>query len=198
MVDCSALRRLTTDEYDRMLRVGILRSGEPVELLGGLIRKKMGKTPEHMASKNRTLSALSRLLPAGWHAVAEDAVIISGFDEPEPDVTVRRGEAEDYDHRKANAADIALLVEVSASSLDVDRGEKLRAYAAARIPFYWIVNLNTLRVEIYSSPVGGENPHYADRAERTAADHLDVVIDGQTVGQIPVAAILPVPSSGGA
>ena len=40
-----ALRLFTTDEYGEMLRVGILRSGEPVELLGGLIRKKSPKTP---------------------------------------------------------------------------------------------------------------------------------------------------------
>ena len=119
--------------------------------------------------------------------------IISGYDEPEPDVTVRRGELRDYDRRKATAEDIALLVEVAVSSLDTDRGEKLRAYAAAGIPTYWIINLNTRRVEVYTAPRGADGVGYAQREERTEADQLDVVIDGQAVGQIAVAAILPAP-----
>lgn len=190
------LRLFTTHEYDEMLRVGILREGEPVELVGGLIRKKMGKTPEHMAAKTRTLHALYRILPVGWHAVSEDAVYISGYDEPEPDITVRRGELSDYDRRKATAEDIALLVEVSASSLGTDRGEKLLAYAAAGIPTYWIVNLNTRRVEVYTAPSAADGAGYARRDDRAEADHIDVVIDGHTVGVIAVAALLPARAAG--
>jgi Uma2 family endonuclease len=197
-VGSTTLRLFTTEEYDAMLRAGILREGEPVELLGGLIRNKMGKSPEHMGSANRLMKGLDRLLPPGWHAVQENAVIISGFDEPEPDVTVRRGELEDYDHRKATVDDIALLVEVAVTSIETDRGEKPRAYAAAGVPTYWIVNLNTRRVEVYSSPSMGDDPRYERHEERTAADQLDIVIDGVTVGQISVAAILPAPPSAGA
>ena len=196
-VEVATLRLFTTDEYDAMLRVGILREGEPVELLGGLLRKKMPKSPEHMLAKNLTLHALHRLLPGGWHAVSEDAVYISGYDEPEPDVTVRRGELVDYGHRKATAADIALLVEVAASSLATDRGEKLWAYAAARIPAYWIINLNTRRVEVYTAPSGADGAGYARRDDRTESDHIDVVIDGHVVGQIAVAAIVPKPPAAG-
>src|SRR5690348_12075822 len=102
-VDTSELRLFTVDEYDEMLRVGILREGEAVELLGGRIVRKMPKSAEHLAATTLTLHALLRALPDGWHAVMEHAVIISGFDEPEPDVTVRRGVLRDYDHRKATA-----------------------------------------------------------------------------------------------
>jgi Uma2 family endonuclease len=194
-VGSTTLRLFTTDEYDAMIRAGILRDGEPVELLGGLICKKMGKTPEHMASKSRTLNALSRIAPAGWHAVSEDAVIISGYDEPEPDVTLRRGELEDYDHRKDTADDIALLAEVAVSSIETDRGEKLRAYAAAGIPYYWIINLNTQRVEVYSSPSVGDAARYENHEELAPGDQVDVVIAGNTVGQVAVTAILPAPPS---
>ena len=135
--------------------------------------------------------------PAGWHAVSEDAVYISGYDEPEPDVTVRRGELRDYDNRKATAGDIALLVEVAVTSLGTDRGEKLYAYAAAGVPTYWIINLNTRCVEVYTAPRGADGVGYAHREERGEADQVDVVIDGRTVGPIAVAAILPSPPAGG-
>jgi Uma2 family endonuclease len=197
-VGTRALRLFTTDEYDAMLRAGILREGEPAELLGGLICKKMPKIPEHMAVTAKSVRTLDRILPSGWHAVPEHAVIISGYDEPEPDVTVRRGELEDYDHRKATAEDIALLVEVAVTSIETDRGEKLRAYAAAGIPHYWIVNLNTHCVEVYSSPSAGDEAGYANREVRPATDQVDVVIDGVIVGQIAVAAILPAPPAAGA
>jgi Uma2 family endonuclease len=197
-VGATVLWLFTTEEYDEMLRAGILREGEPVELLGGLIRKKMAKSPLHQVTTTLTLHALHGVLPSGWHAVQENAVIISGYDEPEPDATVLRGEARDYANRKDAADDIALLVEVAASSIETDRGEKLRAYAAAGIPTYWIVNLNTQRIEVYSSPSMDDDPRYEHREERTAADQVDVVIDGVTVGQIAVAAILPAPPSAGA
>ena len=108
-----------------------------------------------------------------------------------------RGQVRDYARRKATAADIALLVEVAASSLPTDRGEAC-AYAAAGIGTYWIVNLNTLRVEVYTSPCAEDGAGYANREERTSADQLDVVIDGRTVGQIAVAAILPAAPATGA
>jgi Uma2 family endonuclease len=199
--DSTGLRLFTVEEYDAMLRVGILREGEPFELLGGQICKKMPKSAEHMAATTLTLHALYRVLPPGRHAVQEHAVIISDYDEPEPDVTVRRGDLPDYNHRKATAEDIALLVEVAVTSLETDRGKKLRAYAAAGIPTYWIINLNRRCIEVYTAPRGGDTDGagytYAHREERTASDQVDVVIAGVVVGQINVAAIVPEPPAEG-
>ena len=194
--DVGGLRRFTTDEYHEMLRVGILRDGEPVELLGGQIRNKMAKSAQHMAATTRTLHAFLRVLPAGWHAVAENAVVLSGYDEPEPDLVVRKGDLPDYDRRKATAEDIALIVEVSASSLDTDRGEKLQAYGAAGLPYYWIVNLKTRCVEVYSGPSQAEGGGYGHREELGEASEVDVTIDGTVVGRIAISAILPSSGSG--
>jgi hypothetical protein len=83
------------EEYAEMLRVGILRESEPFELLGGRIVAKVPRSPQHMASRTYAFLALNRFLPAGWHAVSENAVIISSYDEPEPSVTVLRGSLRD-------------------------------------------------------------------------------------------------------
>ncbi len=78
---------------------------------------------------------------------------IPSFDEPEPDIAIIRGSDADYRGRLPTAADVALLVEVSESTLRQDRGQKRTAYARAGIPVYWIVNLVDRQVEVYTRPV---------------------------------------------
>ncbi len=51
--------------------------------------------------------------------------------------------------------DVALLIEVSDSTLVYDQNGKLRIYAAGLVAHYWIVNLVDDRVEWYSDPSGG-------------------------------------------
>ena len=48
--------------------------------------------------------------------------------------------------------DILLLEEVSDSSLDYDRNNKLRHYSEAGIPEVWIANLRDDRIESYTDP----------------------------------------------
>ena len=50
-------------------------------------------------------------------------------------------------------AEALLVIEVADSSIRVDRGRKLPLYARARIPEYWIVDLNVGRVEVNRAPV---------------------------------------------
>jgi Putative restriction endonuclease len=47
---------------------------------------------------------------------------------------------------------VAVLVEVSDSTLSQDRGKKLSVYAKGGIPVYWIVNLIDRQVEVDSRP----------------------------------------------
>ncbi len=39
--------RLTVDQYDRMVQSGAISEHEPIELLGGVLVRKMPKSPEH-------------------------------------------------------------------------------------------------------------------------------------------------------
>ena len=91
-------------------------------------------------------------------------------------------------HRQPGPADVALLVEVAESSLGMDRGEKLRAYARAGIPVYWIVNLVDRQVEVYTDPV---NDRYAGRQDYRPGQAIPVLIDGQAVGDLAVDQLLP-------
>ena len=109
------------------------------------------------------------------------------YDEPEPDLLIVRGKPGDYRIGYPGPDDVALIVEVSDSSLRIDRGDKLRAYARSGIVHYWIVNLVDRRIEAYSDPgpdgYGASTIH--DRSSEVA-----VVIDGVEAGRIAVGAVL--------
>src|SRR6185295_17400065 len=73
--------------------------------------------------------------------------------EPEPDIAVVLGTPQDYaDHHPTIAS---VVVEVSDSSLYVDRGIKADIYARAGIPTYWVVNLRHDQIEIFTEPKNG-------------------------------------------
>jgi Uma2 family endonuclease len=48
-----------------------------------------------------------------------------------------------------------LLIEVAESSLDYDRGEKVRLYADSGIHDYWVVNLIDRMIEVRRDPAAG-------------------------------------------
>jgi Uma2 family endonuclease len=176
--------RFTVDEYERM--AGVLDDPR-VELIDGYLVRKMGKKPPHIWAVRSILEKLPSLLPHGWTWWKEDPIRIPDFDEPEPDVAVLRGSAEDYRNRIPNASDVALLIEVAETTLDRDRGKKLAAYARGGIPVYWIVNLVDRQVEVYTGP---RSDGYANRVDFTTGLNVPVVVDGIEIGQIAVSDIL--------
>ena len=142
--------RLSVDEYERMVAAGVLDDPR-VELIHGLLVKKMGHPPHVIATKWLG-RLLERIAPPGWHVAKEDPVRIPAFDEPEPDLAIVAGAPEDYRARHPGPEDVALLVEVAATTLDRDRGDKRASYARGGIAVYWIVNLVDRRIEVYSQP----------------------------------------------
>ena len=176
--------RFTVDEYERMAD---LLDDSRVELINGYVVRKMPKKPPHIWAVTFIVEAMPSLLPPGWISRKEDPIRIPAFDEPEPDVAVLRGLAEDYRHRIPDASDVVFLVEVADATLARDRGEKLAAYARNGIAVYWIVNLVDRQVEVYTGP-GSDG--YSSRVDFTAGQHVPVVIDGVEVGQIAVSDML--------
>ncbi len=149
----------------------------------------MAKSPEHSFSATATHQAFVGRLPAGWLARQEQPVRIPAYNEPEPDVSIVRGIIADYRHRSPGPGDVALLVEVSDSSLGQDRGVKLAAFATDGIPVYWIVNLVDRQVEVYTRPV--KAGRYRSHKDYKPGQQVPVVIAGQQLRPIAVDDILP-------
>jgi Uma2 family endonuclease len=178
---------MTVDQYDRLVASGVL-DDQPIELIDGLLVRKMTKKPPHVISCEATRNALFPLIPPGWRLAIEAPVRIPDFDEPEPDLAIVRGTLEDYEDRHPGPADIGVLIEVSDAPLERDRGEKQLAYARGRVPAYWIVNLVDRQLEIHTDPA---EAGYRERRVLSAADEVTAVVDGRELGRFSVAAILP-------
>jgi Uma2 family endonuclease len=111
---------------------------------------------------------------------------------PEPGLAVARGEIRDHIQRDPEPADVALVVEVSDSSLDDDRNAKGRIYGGGGVLLYWIVNLVDRQGEVYSGPSGPAEPLGYRRCEvYQPGQEVPLVIEGNEVGRIPVADLLP-------
>jgi Uma2 family endonuclease len=182
------LRRITVDEYERIADSGALDDPERVELVDGYLVRKMPKSPEHCYSTQKVLDTLMGLLRPGWFSRKEGPVRIPAYDEPEPDISIARGSIENYRHRHPGPAEMVLVVEVSLTTLDLDRGLKLSAYATDAIPVYWIVNLVERQVEVYTGPGPGA---YQSRADFRPGQAVPVLSDGRHLGDIAVDDLLP-------
>lgn len=183
--------RLTVEQYHAMGEAGILGPEDRVELLEGWLVPKMNKKPPHAVTSELIYAVLARLLPAGWHARAQNPITLT-ISEPEPDIVVVRGGSRDYLKRHPVPSEVAIVIEVADSSLAQDRGLKKRIYAEARIRVYWIVNLVDRIIEVYTDPSGpGEEPDYRQRRDFSSADEIPVMLEGREAGRVPVRDILP-------
>src|SRR5438445_32883 len=113
------IRRITVDEYHRMIDAGILNSGEPYELVGGFLvlkdrsargedRMTIGR--EHLWAVKNLARLGHKLARFGCHIQTQGPVVMSGVDEPEPDGAIIVGDEDDYKARKPQAADVTSVI----------------------------------------------------------------------------------------
>ena len=136
--------RFDAEVYGRIVESGALND-QRVELIDGEIIDMSPHSVEHAA----VIERLTQLLRAsdGWLRVqlplqvGSDSVL-------EPDVVLRDGPTA-ADRHPTSAS---LVVEVSVSSLALDRGRKAQLYAAAGVPVYWVVDVAGERIEVCTDP----------------------------------------------
>jgi Uma2 family endonuclease len=146
-----AITKYSVEDYEEMIRVGVLTERDRVELIRGEIVPKMAIGPRH----STCVKAFNQLLTqraAGKAIVGIQDPIRLPDSEPEPDISLVRPPREQYLTRHPEPADIFLVVEVSDSSLDEDRNIMRPLYAESRIQEFWIANLRDNCLEVYRSP----------------------------------------------
>ena len=127
-------RRWTRAEYDRLIDVGTLGPGDPVELLGGELMVAEPQGSRHYTSVGLVEDALRAAFGAGWVIRSQGPVVLDDESEQEPDVAVVPGTWRDYSGE--HPARPVLVIEVSDSSLSVDRERKGTLYARAGLDDY--------------------------------------------------------------
>jgi Uma2 family endonuclease len=182
------LYRLTLDQYEAMVSSGAFSGKERFHLINGYLVAKVTQSDRHVSADELCGEALNRILPAGWHVRAAKPIRIPRqASKPEPDRCVARGSIRDYLERSPEPADIALVVEISDSSLSEDR-KQAAIYAGGGILVYWIVNLVDRQVEVYSDP--GPSGYRA-RQDYREGDSVPISIDGRQIGSVAAHDILP-------
>jgi Uma2 family endonuclease len=159
-------RRWTRAEYDRMIEVGVFRSGDPVELLGGELIVGEPQGAAHHTAIGLIEDALRAALGPGWVIRSQGPIALDDESEPEPDVAVARGARRDYSREHPSRP--ALVVEVAESSLRLDREYKGSLYARAGLTDYWVLDLADLVLEVYRDPVADPGAPFGWRYATTA------------------------------
>ena len=184
--------RMTIERYERLVESGVYGPKDPVFLWEGRLVEEMPKGRPHSIASMCLYHPLVLLMLVGWHVEHESPLKIGLDSMPEPDLMVVRGVPRDYLQRSPTAHDVAIVIEVSDSSMAQDSVTKLRAYAADGVPAYWIVNLPKRRVVVYTQPSGPKKkPTYEEYREYGPDDEVPVVLDGLEVGRVSVKEILP-------
>jgi Uma2 family endonuclease len=148
-----ARRLFTRAEYHCMGDAGILKPTERVELIRGEIIEMSPIGARHVAFVNNLNQLLVTRLEGRAIVSVQNPVALDDDTEPEPDLAIlRRRRPAPYKESEPVTEDVLLLIETGDTSLTYDRGTKLRLYAEAGIPEYWVVDASAEVVEIHRGP----------------------------------------------
>jgi hypothetical protein len=180
----------TVEQYRRAINAGFVPEDASFELIEGFIVRKdraaAGEDPMTIGDRHRVaVVRLAQCAPAferfGCFLQTQQPISLPPVSEPEPDGAVVRGGIDDYLDHPPGAADVWCVIEIADSSLSLDSGPKLAAYAAAGIRQYLVADLVNDRVLLHEEPAG------------TSYSRTTVFVRGETVqisagtGQVPMA-----------
>ena len=163
-------RLFTVEEYYRMAEAGVLGPQERVELIEGEIVPMSPQDPKHSRALSWCTNLFSELFGRTHLVRVQLPLRIGERSEPEPDLSLLDKSVAAT--LEGHPTELDFVLEVANTSLAFDRGEKLKLYARAGIPEYWIVNLRDRIVEIYRSPQGDG---YTDKYRRKPGDQLELL-----------------------
>jgi len=176
------------DLYERIVEAGLLNEYRDVYLWEGRLRERMGINRPHVLGVKGIYDFIQGLRLPDFDPETEAPMAFRfAASAPQPDAKVVRGRSRDYAKKMPTTADVALVVEVTDSSLRKDRA-LAATYATEQIPVYWLLNVEERRLEVYASPVGGV---YTSVAFYGLEQDAPVVLDGREVGRVRVGHLLP-------
>jgi Uma2 family endonuclease len=165
----------TREDCARFLERGDLKPGR-YELIFGDIRHKMGQKRPHSIAIINVLAWCISIFGSDYvqtQATIDVAPEDNPTSEPEPDVFVLNRPNNEFPVAFPNAADLALVVEVSDTTLAFDLSVKARLYARAGIIEYWVLDVVGRGLIVHRHPEDGQYRtilHYAaDESVNTIA-----------------------------
>ncbi len=149
------IHKYTAEEYQEMGKSGILTPDDRVELIDGEIVLKPPMLSRHAAAVLRNdylfKSLFSREQALVW---VQLPIHLLNDGEPEPDLALLKPRSDFCKDSLPTNHDVMLAVEISDTTVRLDRTVKLPFYALHGIPELWLVNLRDDVVEVYHNPEG--------------------------------------------
>ena len=182
------VRRFTPAEFLTLVEVGILTSSDRVELLDGVIIKMAPIGDPHAA----TVAIYTEMLPSGVDQGTllrvQGPLALDEHSRLYPDLMLLSRRADFYRTATPGPEDVLLLIEVSDSSVDYDRLEKLPRYARAGIPEVWITVLPEEVIEAHTEPTEGgyrvtRRLRAGDVLRPTRFEDVEIPVDAIIPGQ---------------
>ncbi|WP_217429756.1 Uma2 family endonuclease [Sphingomonas bacterium] len=143
--------RLRVEDFVLLADSGAFDAYAKSELIDGEVYVMNAQWSRHARVKSRLARELGNVLEAiggELEALIEVSVRASDHDMPEPDIALTSWRGD----RDVPVATVALVVEVADTTLEGDLGRKLRLYAAAGVPEYWVVDVNDGRILVHHQP----------------------------------------------
>jgi Uma2 family endonuclease len=162
--DASFPIKLRRRDYHLLTDAGLLDDREKTELVDGVVYGMSPQYRRHGFIKDELAYRLRRALEdlgSPLRVATEQSVAIDAFNEPQPDIILT---AEPKGDGPIPLMSVAMLVEVSASTLTFDLTDKTRIYARAGIMEYWVVDANRRVVHQLWSPEGDAYDHHRETA----------------------------------
>jgi Uma2 family endonuclease len=137
---------VSVEFYHEAGKLGMI--SEDVELLEGVIFKKMPKSPFHEWLVEFLRERLLQICGPGYF-IGKERPITCSTSEPEPDLAVIKGSLSDY--RFSHPTTAELVIEIAISTLQRDRS-KAAIYAGAGVKEYWLIEPEGGFITLHTNP----------------------------------------------
>lgn len=149
-----SLFRFTIEAFDRLSEEGVF-ADHRVELIDGLIVEVSPMNDLHYKWLLELHDELFLKLREKARICQQTPIKLEiSNTKPLPDFTIIP--ISSYTGNVPDPSEAVLVIEISDSTLETDKGIKLQRYAQAEIKEYWVIDAKAKRLEIYRDPEGIE------------------------------------------
>jgi len=150
-----AKKLFTTDDFSKMHEAGIIGPDERVELVDGeIIKLNPGK--RHVACTMRASRFFIEAFGPRACVSIQNPIVLDIYNEPKPDVVILKPREDFYASTEPAPEHSFFVVEISDTTLAMDRKRKLPKYARLGVPEYWIEDVKNQLLHVYRDPLGNE------------------------------------------
>jgi Uma2 family endonuclease len=169
--------RVTTQEFFRMGKAGVLDPEARIELIEGEMIDMPPIAPPHAGRTTRLTLLLIEAIGRRAVVSTQNPILLGDLSAPQPDIAILKPRDDFYSSEHPQAEDVLLVIEVADSSVRYDRKRKLPLYARYGIPEVWLIDIPARAIWVHRAPENGayQTAFQLDPPHRISPSMLDGV-----------------------